>query len=272
VALGLVFVGLATSFVVLVGAGVSWWVEHAGEEVGAVEIAPPTAAAPPSPVAPDGAAPVRSVEEQAHAGPVRPVVSAPPPAPAAISEPVAPTPAPVVLPAPVVAPAPAVAAPPATPSPAPARGGWTVSVLTEAADSAPRVVGTLAAEADVVDARGQAGRPKLLAGCQKSKRWLTLDAGVESVNLVASEAAGMDVPLTAVTVTTASGTDKRKLDVSRQVMANILFRGSDIDELLASPTIEVAYYPFGAAEPVVARFTNEGVAHLTSEMAARCRL
>jgi hypothetical protein len=147
-----------------------------------------------------------------------------------------------------------------------------VDVLTVSADSPPRVVGTLLADADVVDAKGRAGRPKLLAGCQKSKTWLTLDAGVDSVNLVVTEAAGLDVPETMVSLKTASGTDTQRLNVSKQVMANILFHGSDVDDVLASPTVEIAYYPFGASTPVVARFTNVGVDALTAEMAARCRL
>jgi len=146
-----------------------------------------------------------------------------------------------------------------------------VTVLTETAESAPRVVGTLLAESDVVDAKGVSGRPKLQAGCQKNKRWLTLDAGVESVNIVPMEAGGMDVPVTPVTITTAAGTDRKTLQVSKQVMTNILIKGSAMQDVLESSEITIAYYPFGASAPVTARFTNEGIDRLTDTMTARCR-
>ena len=146
-----------------------------------------------------------------------------------------------------------------------------MAVLTETADAAPRVVGTLLAESDVVDAKGVAGRPKLQAGCQKNKRWLTLDAGVESVNIVPMEAGGMDVPVTPVTITTAAGTQKKTLQVSKQVMTNILVKGSVVQDVLASPEVTIAYYPFGATSPVTARFENEGIDRLNETMSARCR-
>ncbi len=181
-----------------------------------------------------------------------------------------PPPSPHPPPSPSPRPSPS-AAPSPPPSPSPSPSSWSVSVLTESAESPPRVVGTLLAEADVFDAKGVAGRPKLQAGCQKAKRWLTLDAGVESVNIVPMEAGGMDVPVTPVTITTAAGTEKKTLQVSKQVMTNILIKGSVMQDVLESPEVEIAYYPFGATAPVTARFTNEGIEQLNETMTARCR-